>query len=59
MTLIDVAMNRARQEAEAAGIDVLDLRTADGRWVMNDLIKAKGEALHSSIMLDLLEYENE
>ena len=42
--LIDIASERARQEAHAAGINVMDLIDIDGRRIMEELIHNRTRA---------------
>jgi hypothetical protein len=55
LTLIEIAMDKAREEAISMGIDVMELRTSDGRWVMHGLLATKVQATHSLLLLDLVE----
>jgi hypothetical protein len=55
LTLIDIAMTKAKQEAKLLECDPFDLRTDDGKRIMNELIEAKVKAHHSLVLLELIE----
>ena len=48
---IELAIIEAHMEATKIGIDVYSMRTSDGNWVMNKLICAKAQALHSLLLV--------
>lgn len=55
LDLIEIAEDKAKTEAAAMGCDVMDLRTADGKWVIHDLIVARTKALHAMALLESLD----
>lgn len=55
LDLIEIAEDKAKTEAAAMGCDVMDLRTADGDWVMHRLIFSRAQALAAMSYLKKLE----
>lgn len=55
LDLIDSTMANAKVEADAHGADIASLRSADGKYIVYELLSARIRAYHSLAILESLE----